>query len=57
MIENYPAAVRLIDKGPQTVLHGDSHPGNIYFRDGKAGLLDWQVVKRGHPDARYLRTA
>jgi len=49
VIENYPAAVRLIDKGPQTVLHGDSHPGNIYFRDGKAGLLDWQVVKRGHP--------
>ena len=49
VIENYPAAVRLIDIGPQTVLHGDSHPGNIYFRDGKAGLLDWQVVKRGHP--------
>jgi aminoglycoside phosphotransferase (APT) family kinase protein len=49
VIENYPAAVRLIDAGPQTVLHGDSHPGNVYFRDGKAGLLDWQVVKRGHP--------
>lgn len=49
VIENYPAAVRLNDAGPQTVLHGDSHPGNVYFRDGKAGLLDWQVVKRGHP--------
>ena len=49
VIENYPAAVRLIDNGPQTVLHGDCHPGNTYSRDGKAGLLDWQVVKRGHP--------
>ena len=49
VIENYPAAVRLIDEGPHTVLHGDSHPGNVFFRDGRAGLLDWQVVKRGHP--------
>jgi aminoglycoside phosphotransferase (APT) family kinase protein len=49
VIENYPAAVRHIDDGHHTVLHGDSHPGNIYFRNGKAGLLDWQVVKRGHP--------
>ena len=31
------------------MLHGDSHPGNTYFRDGRAGLLDWQVVRRGHP--------
>ena len=33
---------------PHTVLHGDSHPGNTYFCDGHAGLLDWQVVRRGH---------
>lgn len=49
VIENYPAAVRLIDEGHHTVLHGDSHPGNVFFRNGRAGLLDWQVVKRGHP--------
>lgn len=49
VIENYPAAVQLIETPPHTVLHGDSHPGNVYLRDGKAGLLDWQVVKRGHP--------
>lgn len=49
VIENYPVAVRLIDNGHHTVLHGDSHPGNIFIRNGKAGLLDWQVVKRGHP--------
>ena len=47
--ENFRAATNLIDEGPHTVLHGDSHPGNTYFRDGRAGLLDWQVVRRGHP--------
>jgi aminoglycoside phosphotransferase (APT) family kinase protein len=47
--ENFPAVLAAIDSGPHTVLHGDSHPGNTYFRDGRAGLLDWQVVRRGHP--------
>jgi Ser/Thr protein kinase RdoA (MazF antagonist) len=47
--ENYQAATEIVDAGPHTVLHGDSHPGNTYFRDGRAGLLDWQVVRRGHP--------
>jgi aminoglycoside phosphotransferase (APT) family kinase protein len=47
--ENFHAATAAIDSGPHTVLHGDSHPGNTYFRDGRAGLLDWQVVRRGHP--------
>ena len=47
--ENFRLTTHLIDEGPHTVLHGDSHPGNTYFRDGRAGLLDWQVVRRGHP--------
>jgi Ser/Thr protein kinase RdoA (MazF antagonist) len=47
--ENYQAATELVDAGTHTVLHGDSHPGNTYFRNGRAGLLDWQVVRRGHP--------
>jgi Ser/Thr protein kinase RdoA (MazF antagonist) len=47
--ENYQAASEIVDAGTHTVLHGDSHPGNTYFRDGRAGLLDWQVVRRGHP--------
>ncbi len=50
---NYRAVARLIDVPPHTVMHGDAHPGNIYFRNGKAGLLDWQAVRRGHP-AREL---
>jgi hypothetical protein len=49
IIEHYPAVARLIDAPPHTVLHGDPHPGNCYFRKGEAGLLDWQVVRRGHP--------
>lgn len=47
--ENYQRATEIVDAGSHTVLHGDSHPGNTYFRDGRAGLLDWQVVRRGHP--------
>jgi aminoglycoside phosphotransferase (APT) family kinase protein len=47
--EHYQAATELVDAGTHTVLHGDSHPGNTYLRDGRAGLLDWQVVRRGHP--------
>jgi hypothetical protein len=47
--ENYRAVARIIDRPPHTVMHGDAHPGNVYFRNGAAGLLDWQAVRRGHP--------
>jgi hypothetical protein len=32
---------------PQTLIHGDAHVGNMYFDEGKVGLLDWQVIRRG----------
>jgi hypothetical protein len=32
---------------PRTLIHGDAHLGNMYFQDGEAGLLDWQVHQRG----------
>ena len=51
--DNYRAVAAVIDTPPHTVMHGDAHPGNVYFRDGDAGLLDWQAVRRGHP-AREL---
>ena len=54
--ENFGRVTAVVDSGPHTVLHGDSHPGNTYIRDGRAGLLDWQVVRRGHP-ARDLAYA
>lgn len=54
--ENYRAVAQLIDAPPHTVMHGDAHPGNVYFRDGEAGLLDWQAVRRGHPSRELAYT-
>ena len=51
--DNYRAVAALIDTPPHAVMHGDAHPGNMFFSGGKAGLLDWQAVRRGHP-AREL---
>jgi aminoglycoside phosphotransferase (APT) family kinase protein len=33
--------------GPQTLLHGDPHAGNLYFVGGEAGFFDWQVAQVG----------
>lgn len=34
--------------GPQTLLHGDVHPGNWYVTGGgRMGLYDWQCIVRG----------
>jgi len=44
---------------PQTLLHGDTHLGNTYqLPGGKAGLLDWQLMVRGHHmhDVNYFIT-
>lgn len=53
IIQHYPAVARLIDTPPHTVLHGDAHRGNCYFRGAgqnvSAGLLAWQAVRCGHP--------
>ncbi|UXA19845.1 ecdysteroid 22-kinase family protein [Mycobacterium sp. SMC-4] len=54
--EHYRAAAALVDTPPHTVMHGDAHPGNLYFRDGRAGLLDWQAVRRGHPSRELAYT-
>lgn len=54
--DNYRAAAALIDTPPHTVMHGDAHPGNVYFRDGRPGLLDWQAVRRGHPSRELAYT-
>ena len=54
--ENYRTVAQLIDTPPHTVMHGDAHPGNVYFRNGEAGLLDWQAVRRGHPSRELAYT-
>ena len=54
--DNYRPVATLIDTPPHTVMHGDAHPGNMYFRGGKAGLLDCQAVRRGHPSRELAYT-
>jgi hypothetical protein len=49
IVDDYLGVVGRLDEGDHTVLHGDPHPGNCYFLDGRAGLLDWQVLRRGNP--------
>jgi thiamine kinase-like enzyme len=42
------ASLQINTSGPQTLLHGDVHPGNWYVTgDGRMGLYDWQCVVRG----------
>lgn len=37
-------------QGPQTLLHGDCHVGNLYFHpDGSPGFMDWQCTFAGTP--------
>jgi hypothetical protein len=41
----------------QCLVHGDTHLGNTYLLpDGRCGLLDWQLMGRGHPmhDVSYI---
>jgi aminoglycoside phosphotransferase (APT) family kinase protein len=38
----------IASSGPQTLLHGDPHPGNTYTLPGDAlGFYDWQLVRTG----------
>lgn len=34
-------------RGPQTLLHGDPHPGNSYGIGAGIGFYDWQLVRSG----------
>jgi hypothetical protein len=38
---------RLARRGPQTLLHGDPHPGNTYRLGDVTGFYDWQLVRSG----------
>ncbi len=52
---------RQLMSGPRTLLHGDTHVGNTYvLPDGSSGLLDFQLLVKGHPMidvTYYLMTA
>jgi aminoglycoside/choline kinase family phosphotransferase len=45
-------------EGPRTVIHGDTHLGNLFLDDGRVGFLDWGIINAGScmRDASYLLT-
>jgi hypothetical protein len=38
---------RLWRQGPETLIHGDVHDGNLFMDGHKPGFLDWAVLSRG----------
>ena len=48
----------LWQQGPQTVIHGDAHIGNLFDDAGRTGFLDWGIIQRSTPlrDVSYFLT-
>ena len=40
-------AMCFLAKAPQTLIHHDCHPGNLFWNQSQLGLLDWQLVRFG----------
>lgn len=49
-------AMERLAAGPRTLIHHDTHAGNLFWRDDAPGLLDWQLVRTGEGvgDVAYL---
>jgi hypothetical protein len=47
---------RLWQAGPATVIHGDTHIGNLFDDHGRAGFLDWGIINVSTPmrDVSYF---
>lgn len=41
------AVAHLMEQGPTTLLHGDSHMGNLFLDKQDVGFLDWACVSKG----------
>ena len=39
--------VALFNEGERTLIHGDTHSGNLFVDAGRAGFYDWAVAGRG----------
>lgn len=39
--------MRFLAQAPQTLVHHDCHPGNLFWYRAQPGLLDWQLVRIG----------
>jgi hypothetical protein len=46
----------LWQEGPETVIHGDAHIGNLFDDRGRTGFLDWGITSVGPPlrDVSYF---
>jgi len=58
-LEHTEALCDLLDEGPQTLIHGDSHLGNTFVDRDRVGLLDWACTCRapGLRDVSYYLCA
>jgi len=58
--KNRRKVMRFLTQAPQTLIHHDCHPGNLFWHQTKPGLLDWQLVRFGEgisDVAYFLATA
>ncbi len=39
----------LFTSGPKTIIHGDTHVGNLFFDHGTIGFLDWGIINVNTP--------
>lgn len=46
-IERSGDIIALFGGGDLTLIHGDTHSGNLFVDDGRTGFYDWAVVGRG----------
>ena len=48
----------LWNAGPQTLVHGDTHVGNVFLDDGRVGFHDWGLARASTPlrDVSYFLT-
>jgi len=57
-IADRPSLQAVWVQGPQTVIHGDPHIGNLFDDHGRVGFLDWGIVSVSTPmrDVGYFIT-
>lgn len=53
---NRRKVMHFLSGSPQTLVHHDCHPGNLFWNQTQPGILDWQLVRFGEgiSDIAYL---
>ena len=46
-MDRFVDVVGLFGQGEHTLIHGDSHIGNLFVDNGRTGFYDWAVASRG----------